>query len=60
MSTEIKGYFIDNEGNKRDLREISQIIDDVIFPPTTPEQAALAKEFLDSMDKTTPVFAIDV
>jgi hypothetical protein len=45
----VTGYFIDAEGNKRDVREISQIIDEVFFPPATPEQAKAAQEYFDAV-----------
>lgn len=60
MSTEIKGYFIDDKGNKRDLREIDQVIDEVVFPKPTPEQAAAFAEFYKSLEGTKPDFVYDI
>lgn len=58
----VTGYFIDTEGNKRDVREISQIIHDVVFAPPTPEQAKAFEEFHASMKdvKPTHVHTFDI
>lgn len=46
-----RAYFIDDKGVERDISEISQIIDEVFFPPPTPEQAKAAQEFFEAMEK---------
>lgn len=57
-----RAYFVDDKGNERDISEISQIIDDVVFAPPTPEQAKALEEFHESMKdiKPTHVYTLDI
>jgi hypothetical protein len=55
-------YFIDDKGNKRDISELSQVIDEVVFPKPTPEQAKAFEEFYEAMKDHPPthVYALDI
>jgi hypothetical protein len=57
-----RAYFIDDKGVERDAREISQIIDEVFFPPPTPEQAKAAQEYFEAVEKqpTENITVIDI
>jgi hypothetical protein len=57
-----RAYFIDEKGNERDVRELEQIIHDVVFPVPTPEQAAAFEEYYEATKdlKPTHVYTFDI